>query len=709
MPFALISILTTLASGVIALGLAGYVLHCNRRARANVWLAAGLACIGVHEACLFVSRLGSSAVWHLAWLQAAVGTAALLVPIWVKFTLVCGQSNGTRRDKPWEPAVVGTAVMAGCVCAILALGHGLSYLPLGTSGYAAVTLDDWGKLIFSIYLLGVVAVLLYTENLYRGARGVNRQQIRSLVLGIFLAFTCQVVVTGYTLLFPFIHPSYAFVSSAGFLGGQALIAWALARHRLLDTDIYVSRYVVYRSLTLAIVGGYLFSLGLVAELFRRLEIHLDFLTGTLLAIVGGAGLAFLLMSENVRWRTKMFVQAHFYRHKYDYREEWMEFTRHLSEATTRSAVSARTAERILTAMWVRQVAVYAMDEDAKTLTLLHQLGYEQLPATVALSDDAAAILSRAGLPSEGRTGDTAESGQQFMRGLLPGVPVGHVAPLVALDTLVGLLVVGPEVSGKPFGPDDTDLLAAVAAQTGAMLVNARLSQEAAQGRELQVLAKVSAFIAHDLKNMVSMLSLLAENAKQYMHDPEFQADAIKTVADVTARMQKLLQNMSAPVAQVEAAMEPVVLAESVQGWVNELGRQVPSRIRLQVECRGHASVRVNAGQLQSVVRNLVLNAVEAIPETGTITISTADADGSAVLTVTDTGRGMTAEFMEKKLFRPFQTTKSRGLGIGLFQCRQVVRTFGGTLTAESREGEGTRMMVRLPACAAQQAAVGSRH
>jgi signal transduction histidine kinase len=127
-----------------------------------------------------------------------------------------------------------------------------------------------------------------------------------------------------------------------------------------------------------------------------------------------------------------------------------------------------------------------------------------------------------------------------------------------------------------------------------------------------------------------------------------------------------------------------------------------------VQCAGAARVRINPTQLQSVLRNLVVNAVEAVAEDGSITVETADVDGGALITVTDTGRGMTAEFIEQKLFRPFQTTKTRGLGIGLFQCRQIVRAFGGTFTAESSEGKGTRMTVRLPAGKdSGQLAVGS--
>jgi putative PEP-CTERM system histidine kinase len=279
--------------------------------------------------------------------------------------------------------------------------------------------------------------------------------------------------------------------------------------------------------------------------------------------------------------------------------------------------------------------------------------------------------------------------------------------VAALNTLAGLLVVGPELSGKPFGVDDRDLLAAVAAQAGALIVNARLAQEISEGRELQILAQLSAFVAHDLKNAVSMLSMLAENAKLHRNKPAFQADAIRTLGEVTIKMRKLLATLSTPDSRTVAPPQSLSLASRVDAWVQEMRGQVPSRIRLETRLGWTPDVRVDPEHLRSVLHNLLLNSIEAIPKEGTVLLETFQENGQAVLTVTDTGSGMTSEFIQHTLFRPFRTTKSRGLGIGLYQCRHIVQAFGGSLTAESQEGKGTRMIVRLPceAVRVQQSAV----
>ena len=698
MSFSSLAFVITLVSAIVALGLAAFVLHCNRRASANQWLALGLFVISLHQTIALVSSMTSSAPWHGALLRLTFGISAAIPPIWLAFSLTFGERNGILRTSRWYPILLSVAFVSFGGAIPLLRGLGVQLIANERTGAMLVGLDGWGLLLCSAYLVGLILVLLHLENLYRCAIPPVRHTLRPLVLGIFVAFGCQIAATSYTLLFRVIHPSHFLVSAAGFLGGQALIAFALVRHGLLDSNLYVSRYVVYRSLPLALAGGYLFSLGLVAEILQLFGISLDFLTGTLLAVAGGAALALLLFSANVRWKAKSFIQAHFYRHKYDYREEWMEFTRHLSHATTVRDVAAQTADRILKGMWVRQVAIYVTGAQPEIMNLLHQIGYDHLPSTLTVSSKALRILSGGGnqMPSLGRMDDTSENRADLMRNLSPDVSTGHVVPLVALDAPVGLLLVGPEMSGKPFEVDDRDLLAAVAAQAGAMINSARLSQDAAEGRELQILARLSTFVTHDLKNSVSMLSMLAENAPQHMHKPAFQADAVRTFSEVTAKMRTLLATLTAPSRQTASATQRFHLASAVEAWTRAFADQVPSRIRLELATTGALDVNVDPDQLRSVLSNLTLNAIEAISGEGFIHISTTDEPGTAVLCISDTGRGMPPEFIRERLFRPFQTTKPNGLGVGLYQCRHMVQGWNGTMTVESQEGQGTQIVVRLP-------------
>ncbi len=697
LPF--IVILVEISGALLALGLAAFVLSRNPRAWANRWLALSLATIGIHQAILLGSSLPVPGKWPLLLFRMALAALATIPPSWLAFSLTFGETNGGSRLARWRPALFGLIAAVPVAWIAFFTGRVITPARLGTTGIILFRLDVWGKAYVSLYVVGLALVLLHLENLYRHAERITRWKIKFLIVGVFAAFACQIVAGSFALLYGFIHPLHPLIGSLGFLVGEGMIAFSLVRHRLLDVDIFVSRYVVYRSLTLALVGGYLLSLGIVGEISRELDIKLDLVTGAFLAILGAVAVSLLLLSENVRRRVQRSIHTHFYKHKYDYRVEWMEYTRRLSHATAPPEIAAQTVNRILEVMWVHQAAMYMVGDSPSHMTLMHHVNYEALPSTLELSPTILQTLQMHAkrVPSTTDQDETSDITAGLARQLLGDVPVGRLVPIAALDTLVGLLIVGLEVSGKPFGVDDRDLLEAVAAQAGALILNARLSQEASEGRELQVLARLSAFVAHDLKNMVSMLSMLVENAKLHMAKPEFQADAIRTMGNVTGKMRTLLATFTSPTGRAETQARSISLAPTVETWIREIGTQAPSRVHIETRLGWASEVQVDPEQFRSVIQNLVLNGIEAIPNEGTILVETFQENGQATLTVTDTGRGMTQEFIQKRLFRPFQTTKSRGLGIGLYQCRHIIQSFGGTLIAESREGKGTRMIIRLPA------------
>ncbi len=709
--FSLVPVLVQTLSTVLALGLSAFILSRNWRSWVNRWLAIGLAMIGLHQGLMLLSSLVGPSQWGLALYRLALAAAAAIPPSWLAFSLIFGKSNGGLRLARGRPVLFGLTAAVPLGWIALAMGRVVQPVRVGATGDLLVGLDIWGKVYFSVYMVGLVVVLLHMENLYRDASRLARHRIKFLVVGVFVAFSCQIVTSSYALLYGFIHPLHPFFSASGFLLGGGMIAFSLVRHRLLDVDIFVSRYLIYRSLTLALVGGYLLSLGVVGEVFRWLDFPLDLLTGTFIAILGAVALALLLLSDDIRLKAKNFIHTHFYKHKYDYHAEWMQYTRRVSQAISIPEIATHTVDRILEVMWVRQAGMYAVGEQPGQMVLMYQVGYTALPPELELSAAVTEALRERAKVVQSVTGpeDGHDSPGPLLQKMLGPLPVGCIVPVAALDTLAGLLVVGPEASGKPFGVDDRDLLAAIAAQAGALMLNARLSEEASEGRELHVLARLSAFVAHDLKNTVSMLSMLVENAKLYIAKPEFQADAIRTLGEVTVKMQNLLATLASPGGPGGTHVSAINLAPTVETWMQEMNGQVPSRIRIETRLAQTSEVRVVPEQLRSVLHNLVLNSIEATPNDGTLLVETFQENSCAVLAVTDSGRGITQEFIKEKLFRPFQTTKRRGLGIGLYQCRHIVQAFRGTLTVESQEGKGTRMVVRLPTEAGSRQLAASSH
>ena len=268
------------------------------------------------------------------------------------------------------------------------------------------------------------------------------------------------------------------------------------------------------------------------------------------------------------------------------------------------------------------------------------------------------------------------------------------APMVVGDEFLGLLVVGHELSGQPFRPDDYDLCRTVATQAATVIMNARTTEELARGREIRVFAEMSSFIIHDIKNCAHMLSLVASNADAHMHNPAFQQDAIRAIRQSVGKMQQLLKQISA-VKQPTLSRQQLNLNDVVQDSLNALAGTVPHVVRIETLVGPVPSLPGDAEQLEGIVRNLTMNAIEAIEAEGEIRIQTFQDGDEVVLVVSDNGCGMSDEFMTHSLFHPFRSTKG-GFGIGLYQCKQIAEAHGGRLEVESAEGRGTTCVLRLP-------------
>jgi putative PEP-CTERM system histidine kinase len=200
-------------------------------------------------------------------------------------------------------------------------------------------------------------------------------------------------------------------------------------------------------------------------------------------------------------------------------------------------------------------------------------------------------------------------------------------------------------------------------------------------------------VIHDLKNSISALSMLSDNALQNFDDPEFQRDAIKTVAKTADRMKVLLGRLSSAPESAALRIESVDLAALVWGAARPIVKH--ERIGL-VKDLAPVPIAADAESLSKVIQNLVANAVQSIDDKGTVTLRTFEEDGKAVVSITDTGCGMSEEFVRKSLFAPFRSTKKGGWGIGLYQARGIVEAHGGAIEVSSQEGAGTTFTVKLP-------------
>jgi putative PEP-CTERM system histidine kinase len=268
------------------------------------------------------------------------------------------------------------------------------------------------------------------------------------------------------------------------------------------------------------------------------------------------------------------------------------------------------------------------------------------------------------------------------------------APLMSGGQMVGMIILGDRVKGVPFSWQDLDLLKCVADSAAAGLMNIQLSQKLLQAGQMEAFQTMSAFFVHDLKNTISTLNLMLKNLPANFDNPEFRQDALRGISKTITHVNHLIQRLG----QLRGRLQIKPVASDLNELVLSVlsGVETSPQINLVKTIHPLPKMLLDQEQMQKVVTNLIFNAREAVSSTGEVRVETSQNHGWAVLSVSDNGCGMNPEFLNQSLFRPFQTTKKNGLGIGLFQSKMIVEAHRGRIQVESQPGKGTTFRIILP-------------
>jgi putative PEP-CTERM system histidine kinase len=403
----------------------------------------------------------------------------------------------------------------------------------------------------------------------------------------------------------------------------------------------------------------------------------------------------------VRMHGRRFFSRYLQRPLYDYRSVWRNFTEATASRVKQEDLCEAAAKQVADIFQALSVTIWLVDEKRENLffaastSLSPAAGKELAPQ----KEEAMAIIRTMQDQTEPKDiesskGDWAVALRrchptQFRTG---GSRV--CVPMTAGQQLMGIMTLGDRVGGTFFSLQDFDLLKCVGDQVAAGLLNAQLSQKLLQTKELEAFQTMSAFFVHDLKNTASTLNLMLQNLPVHFDNPAFREDALRGVAKTCDHINHLIGRLS--LLRHDLHIRPVeldlndVISRVLTSWNGATG------ITLVKNFRPCPKTLLDQEQILKVVTNLVLNATEAVPAGGQIVVETSHGNGWTVLTVSDNGCGMEPEFVRRALFRPFQTTKKNGFGIGMFQSKMIVEAHGGRIEVESELKKGTTFRVLLP-------------
>jgi putative PEP-CTERM system histidine kinase len=258
---------------------------------------------------------------------------------------------------------------------------------------------------------------------------------------------------------------------------------------------------------------------------------------------------------------------------------------------------------------------------------------------------------------------------------------------------LGIMTASEKVTKEPFSIEDLDLMKTIADQTAGTILNIKMSEHLSRSKEMEAIQTMSTFFVHDLKNVASGLSLMMENLPLHYENPEFRNDALQAISKNVKKINDMCRGLS--LLRQKIVLQPTLTdlsqlmnstVATLNGWKTSIIQDLDSLPR----------VLVDPEQIQKVITNLILNANEATENRGEIRVGAKKEKDWVVLSVSDNGCGMSKEFIENSLFRPFKTTKRQGMGIGLFHSKMIVEAHQGRIEVESEEGKGTTFRVLLP-------------
>lgn len=547
-------------------------------------------------------------------------------------------------------------------------------------------------------LMGAVAFMWIMENIIRAGTEAQKRVLKYPTLGILalgLAFVLTAVRRVSTLT---MGEEMLLLDSLVFLVGISFVIFFSIRFKLFEMDVFVSRYVVYHSVTFLIIGAYLMGMGLIILGVQHLGIHLSFVGMGFLVFVVLFLLALLMMSKDVKARLKFFINTHFFANKYDYRKEWGELSGYLSIAFNEKQIIHVTAQVIFDSMYISELGIWIKDGNALRcaygipVSLMNEQIPEDDPFVEYLEKNPYFLRKTSRAPGDALWERIARERQGFLQ----KHRIELASPMMVENKLIGFIAVGAENPGTPYGQDDIDLLTAISSQSSAALMSARFAQELASNKEVDAFNRMSSYVLHDLKNAAGNLSLILKNAPNHMDNEEFRQDMLETVSQTLSRIDKVMTRLGALPGKGERATGSTQLFSLVEGLLEKLSPRLKG-ITVEKSVDQGLVLIADPDMLERALENLLINAAEAVQDGGRIGITAGRDAGRIHVTIEDNGTGMTQEFLRDRLFKPFQTTKNKGTGIGLWQVKNIVDGMGGTIRVTSSLTDGTSFTLQFPA------------
>lgn len=576
----------------------------------------------------------------------------------------------------------------GLPAAVIGLGIVVSYANMKL-GSVPTSLVIGGGILASLVLVSLL------EQVYRNLMPDSRTSLKYVCVALFF-------VAAYDLLFFLRAISQGAIemdlwAARGYIYAIIVPILGIAgRGAEIDRLVGVRQPVAFYASTILVVGVCI-AIWLIADFYvTATGENWNNVATIVVQAAAVLGTSILLLSNTIRGRARVFLTKILFTYKYDYRKEWLRFVETLSESGLDHV--PRTAVRAVAPIVNSPGGIVWTQENEGEDYFPAGAWHCDLPVGQSIARDSQLVrflrdrrwvIDLNELQAHPKHYDNLKLDSWFTsRG-----DFWLVVPLQVGKQLLGMIVLLKPAVAPSLNFEDHDLLRTVGCHVGTHIKQADSDRRLAEASQFGTYHRLSAFLMHDMNNLIAQQSLVVKNAEKYRHDPKFVDDTIDTIAHSVARMRRLMAQLSGN------SEKPASTKVRVRDIVEKAAQRSDARQpvpTLRFDC-DDVHLMADSERLTVVIEHLIRNAQDASEPDGSIEVTTTTKNGIAVIAICDAGCGMTPEFISERLFRPFDSTKgSQSMGIGVYQAREYARMLGGTLEVESRVGEGTTFMLRLP-------------
>ncbi len=559
---------------------------------------------------------------------------------------------------------------------------------------------QWLGQVSSLMLMSAMSLAVYAlvllEQVYRNVTEDSRWNVKPVSLGLAGTFLFDLYLYSQAVLFNQLDVDALSIRGAVHALMVPLIFLSTTRRRDWISKIRVSQKAAFHSATLFSAGLYLLFISGVGyyvryfggEWGRALQLGLVFS-----ALVG---LMILGLSGAVRAKFRVLIGKHFFRYRYDYREEWLKFTQTLSTNNSPEEMGQQVVRGLADMLESPGGGLWMKSSGGGTV--FRQTARRNLAETAETENVDSPLCQF--LLSSGWVVNLAEYrsypqryGAMSLPGWLQQMPQAWlIVPLIVGNDMIGFVVLASARAEIDVNWEVNDLLKTAGRQAASFLSQMQATEALLEVRKFDAFNRMSAFVVHDLKNIVTQLSLMLKNAKRLHANPEFQQDMLMTVENSLDRMRQLMLQLregATPTGTV-VGVDLVGIAQRIAAVATGRGRQLELQLGERVVTRGHQE------RLERIVGHVVQNAFDATEVGGSVRLTLDRSGDQARIVVEDTGQGMSEEFVRERLFKPFQTTKQAGMGIGAYESFLYVQELGGKILVRSELNKGTQVTILLP-------------